>query len=68
MPVERRVVLMAVCRSCGRRFSTGIRTDASAPYRVKRWNQKCPHCATEHTLTGDDLHPAPILPRWEPRP
>ncbi len=68
MAVGRRVVLMAVCRSCGRRFSTGIQTDATSPYRVKGWNQKCPHCATEHTLSVEDLHPAAILPRWEPRP
>jgi len=63
---SRRVVLMAVCRKCGRRFSTGIRTDADSPYRVKGWTQKCPHCATEHTLDSEDLQPAPILPPWQP--
>jgi hypothetical protein len=64
--VDRRVLLMATCRKCGRRFSTGIITDATSPYRVKGWNRKCPHCATEHTLNSEDLQPAAILKRWEP--
>ncbi len=64
--VSRRVLLMAHCRNCGRRFSTGIITDADSPYRVKGWNRKCPFCATEHSLNSEDLKPAPILPRWQP--
>ncbi len=68
MSTGRRVLLMAVCRNCGRRFSTGIHTDAESPYRVKGWNQKCPHCSTENSLSSEDLHPAAILPRWQPRP
>jgi hypothetical protein len=62
----RRVLLMAFCRHCGRRFSTGITTDATSPYRVKGWNRKCPFCATEHSLDSEDLHAAPILPPWQP--
>jgi len=64
--VSRRVLLMAHCRNCGKRFSTGIITDADSPYRVKGWNRKCPHCATEHSLDSKDLQPAPILPPWQP--
>ena len=64
--MAKRVILMAICKNCGRRFSTGIQTDATAPCRVKGWNRRCPHCLTEHTLDSEDLHPAPILPPWQP--
>ncbi len=56
------VLLTAFCRQCGRRFSTGIRTDPEVPYRVKGWNRCCPYCGAEQPLNTDDLQPMPILP------
>jgi hypothetical protein len=61
-----RVLLMAFCRKCGRRFSTGIQTDGLSPYKLKGWNRNCPYCGEEHSLNTEDLHPAPILPRPQP--
>jgi len=52
-----RAWLMAHCRTCAKRFSTGIRMETATRYGTRGWNVKCPHCGA--TQSGERETGAP---------
>ena len=58
-----RAWLMAHCRACGKRFSTGIRIETATRYGTRGWNVKCPHCGALQKGEPETGAAAPTLER-----